>query len=285
MDGAGLAGALAASRARKPGSPALLRRLPRRTVLTVAVVVVVGVSLLAAAVDHALPMNSGGSSSAPTSYYGTLGAALGTARTSYWSWPTSSGPALVFAEGLDSPTLLGPPVNVSHLGVAACAPTLISTGSAPLPPYAGNTTTGVAPEWLYAFQATGNTLIVVAVVNGSSSVVATTPLTGACYSGPGADTTVVPVDSSVAARAAGETPASARYFASAKANNSTVGAEFFLAPIGYLPMGPAGEPVWIVTDTTCQLYGAGSSAGAKLTSIVNAGTGTLYSQSASSVTC
>lgn len=283
VDTAGLAGALAASRGRKFG--ARRQRLPTWAVVAIGVVAAVALSLLAVGVYHALGVGSGGSGSGgPASYYGDLGPALSTAKASYWSWPANGEPGLVFAEGLVSPSPLGPAVSSSHLGQTTCAPTLISSAIHGLPSYGGPATAGAAPEWLYAFQATGNELVVVAVVNGSGAVVATTPISGTCYTGPGSFTTI-PVDSSVASAAAAATKASTRYFDNATANASVVSAEFFLAPPGFLAKGPAGAPVWVVTDTTCVLYGGPSGAGSELTSVVNAGTGALFSQATSAVTC
>ena len=124
-----------------------------------------------------------------------------------------------------------------------------------------------------------------AIVNGPPIPVATTTLTGTSYSGPGADTRVVPLKGSVAGRAAGATGATEKYFASAQVDNSTVSAEFFPGPAGNFAAGPIGEPVWIVADTTGPLYGSGTSTGAEQTSVANAGTGNLNSPSAASVLC
>jgi len=223
------------------------------------------------------------SSNDPTSYYGALGAALATARASFWSWP-ASGPGLVFAEGLDSPTPLGPAVNTTHLGAVSCAPTLISTPSGSLPAFRGALTSGRAPEWLYAFLATGNTLVVVAVVNGTSAVVATTPTNGACYNGPSALNTV-PIDSAIAGGTAGATSTSSKFLTKASGNSTGVSAEFYLVPPGYLMGPPGGDPMWIVTDTTCALYGSSSVSGSTLTSVVDASTDSLVSQKATAVTC
>ena len=287
VDVAGLAGALAATR---EGVPRMSERLRHPTVWVVVAVVAVVLVVLLAIAAGVFHLPGSGSSSTPvksagaSSFYGTLGAALSTARASYWSWPASGQPALVFAEGLASPTALGPVVNVSHLGPVRCAPTLIADNFGSPPVFRGPLTQGLASVWLYAFLATGSTLVVVAVVNGTSAVVATTPTNGACYNGPGSFSTV-PVDSSVAAEAAGATNASMRFFAAASANSTAVSGEFFLAPPGYLTPTPMGEPMWILTDTTCQLYGGSASAGTILTSLVNAGTGTLYSQSSTAVIC
>ena len=219
----------------------------------------------------------------PTSYYGTLGTASETASASFWSWPPG-GPSLVFAEGLDSPALLGPAVNATHLGTVPCAPTQISTPIGSPPAFTGDVTSGLAQEWLYAFLATGNALVIIAVAGGNSAVVATTPTNGACYNGPGAFT-VLPVDSTDAAGTAGATATSASFFTNATAASAAVSAEFFLAPPGYVPSAPKADPAWVVTDTTCLLYGGSATSGSTLTSIVNAGTGALISQKATSVTC
>ena len=124
-----------------------------------------------------------------------------------------------------------------------------------------------------------------AIVNGPPIPVTTTTLTGTSYSGPGADTKVVPLKRSVAGRAAGATGASEKYFASARVDSSTVSAEFFPGPAGNFAAGPVGEPVWIVGETTGLLYGSGTPTGAERTSVANAGTGNLYSASAASVLC
>lgn len=285
-DAAGLAGALAA-RARRP-SAAEIRR--RRTILAagtaVAVAAVVVAVLLLGGARLLVPASKGPTTpaNAPSSYYGDLGPALATARASYWSWP-GGGPALVFAMGLASATQLGPPVNLSHLGAVACAPTLIISPFGSLPSDANMATAGVAPVWLYAFQATGNTLVVVAVLNGTAAIVATTPTNGACYDGPGSFTQV-PVDSSVAAATAAATAQSKRFFANATANSTSVSAEYFLVPPNYLKTTPAGtEPIWILTDTSCSLYGQATSAGHELTTVLDASTGTLTNQTTTPVTC
>ena len=286
FDDAGLAGVLAATR--DGLEPKHERRWSRAwSILAIAVAAVVVLSIVTLGALHAFGPAAGSSGpgpNAPTSFYATLGSALGTARASYWSWPVNGQPGLVFAEGLAAPGSLGAAVNVSHLGTVSCAPTLISTSVGSVPAYGGSPNTGLAPEWLYAFQATGNALVVVAVVNGTSAVVATTPMNDGCYNGPGSFN-IVPVDSSVAAKAAGATNASDGFFDAATANATPVSAEFFLAPPGYVSPGPTGEPVWIVTDTTCALYGGPASSGTALTSVVNAGTGALYSQRAAAVTC
>jgi len=286
-DTAGLAGALAA-RARQPRSP---ERQRRRRLLLAGIAVAVAVVVVAVAlVDGArllglAPKGTPGPANAPVSYYADLGSALATARASYWSWPGNGQPALVFAEGLASPTSLGPAVNVSHLGAVACAPTLISSPQGSVPADPSPAASGLAPVWLYAFQATGNALVVVLVANGSASIVATTPTNGACYNGPGSFTTV-PVDSSIASGAAAATPQSKRFFSNATANSTAVSAEYFLAPPDYLKTTPAGvDPVWILTDTSCPLYGGQAVPGSVLTTVVNAASGALQNQTTASVTC
>lgn len=286
----GLATALAGSRARLPREAKRSSEARRTwTIVAVVVVALVLLSALAVGVFHALTPGGGSggggkSPGAPSSFYGSLSPALTTAKGSYWSWPAGSGPALVFAEGLASPVALSSLVNDSHLGVAACTPTLISTSIGALPAYAGLLTAGVAPGWLYAFEATGNELVVVAVVNGTAAVVATTPMMGTCYSGPGSFSTVV-VDSSVAAATAAATNASAKFFAAASANSSAVSADFYLVPPGFVAHGPTGEPMWILTDTTCPLYGDASLTGTTLTSEVTAGTGALFAQTSTTGAC
>ena len=286
----GLATALAGSRARLPRETTRRSAVRRTwTVVAVVVIAVVLLSALAIGVFHALTPGGGSGGGgkapgAPTSFYGSLSPALATAKGSYWSWPTSSGPALVFAEGLASPVALGSIVNDTHLGVASCAPTLISTSIGALPAYAGLLSAGVAPGWLYAFEATGNELVVVAVVNGTAAVVATTPMMGTCYTGPGSFSTVV-VDSSVAAQAAAATSLSTKFFAGASANSSAVSAEFYLVPPGFVTHGPTGEPMWILTDTTCPLYGGTGVTGTTLTTEITAGTGALYAQSSATGAC
>jgi hypothetical protein len=285
----GLATALAGSRAHVPRAGSR-SSAARRTWTTVAVVVVAVVllSALAVGVFHALTPGSGSGGGktpgAPTSFYGSLAPALSTAKGSYWSWPTPSGPALVFAEGLASPVALGSIVNETRLGVAACMPTLISTSIGALPAYVGLLTAGVAPGWLYAFEATGNELVVVAVVNGSAAIVATTSMMGTCYSGPGSFSTVV-VDSSVAAQTAAGTNLSSKFFAAANANATAVSAEFYLVPPGFVAHAPIGEPMWILTDSTCPLFGDPSATGTTLTSEISAGTGALYAQTTATGTC
>jgi len=280
----GLAGALAARREASSGE-ARRRRARRAWAVGAAVAVTVIAVLAAAYYDFGgrPRADSSATGPAPTSYYGTLGTALATARSSFWSWPPG-GPSLVFAEGLASPAVLPPAVNATHLGAVACAPTQISTPIGSLPAFGGALSSGLAPEWLYAFLATGNTLVVVAVANGTSAVVATTPTNGACYNGPGAFTTV-PVDSSVAAAAAAATAKSSKFFTTESANSTPVGAEFFLAPPGYVGGAPPGVPIWVVTDTTCDLYGSTATHGSTFASVVNAATGALVSQKTSSVTC
>lgn len=285
-DTAGLAGALAARARRPPASERRRRRQQLLAGLAVAVaVVVLAVVLLGGARLFGLgPKGTASTANAPVSYYADLGAALATARASYWSWP-GDGPALVFAEGLASPTALGPAVNISHLGAVACAPTLISNPEGSVPADTSPVVSGLAPVWLYAFQATGNALVVVVVANGSSGIVATTQTNGACYNGPGSFTTV-PVDSSVAAGTAAATAQSKRFFTNATTNSTAVSAVYFLAPPNYLKTTPAGvDPIWILTDTSCPLYGGGAVRGASLTTVVNAATGALQNQTTASVTC
>jgi hypothetical protein len=287
VNGAGLAGALAATRDQRPRGFARLRLPKNGAIIAVVVVVVIALAVLLAVAIEDLDAGAGSSSPSggPTTYYGSIGAALATARASYWSWPASGQPSLVFAEGLASPSALGPVVNVSHLGAVSCAPTLISASAGSPATFGGLLTSGQATVWLYAFLATGNTLIVVAVVDGVSEVVATTPQSGGCYNGPGSFSTVV-VDSSVAAGSAGATNASTKFFAAAAANSTVVSAEFFLAPPGYVTPAPMGEPMWVLTDTTCPLYGgASATTGTAMTSLVNAGTGALYSQKTAPVSC
>jgi hypothetical protein len=278
-----LAGTIAA-RLQEPSASARQRR--RRAWYAVGGGLAIAVILVVAATAYYV-RDAGSHASdtdSPTSYYGTLGTGLSAARASYWSWP-ATGPSLVFAVGLDSPASLGPALNATHLGTVTCLPTLISTTAQPLPPFTGNVTSGLAPEWLYAFLATGNALVVIAVVNGTAEVVATTPSNGGCYNGPTAFTTV-PVDSTDAAGVAGSTAASSRFFANASANLTPVSAEFFLAPPGYdPPPPPPSYPIWYVTDTTCQLYGTQPSSGSILASEVNAGNGTLVSQTTTTVSC
>jgi len=288
-DGAGLAGALAA-RARRPS--AAQRR--RRRLLAIAGVAVALAVLLGTIAflggGHLLGLSSGSKgtstpANAPVSYLSDLGPALATARASYWSWPGNGQPALVFAEGLASASTLGPAVNVSHLGAVACAPTLISGPLGPLPTDSSPAVSGLAPVWLYAFQATGNALVIVAVTNGSAAVVATTPTNGLCYDGPGSFTTV-PVDSSLAAGTAADTAESKRFFANATANSTDVSAEYYLVPPDYLKTIPAGTyPDWILTDTSCELYGSAAVHGVSLTTVINAATGALQNQTTASVTC
>jgi len=282
MDGAGLAGGLAVARRRTPKPTDRLRN-PLLWAVTAAVVLAL---LLAITLASDVGSPSGGSkSTAPTTFYGNLGPAISSAKGSYWSWPASGQPGLVFAEGLASPAALGPAVNVSHLGTVACAPTIISSALGPLPADSGNVSAGAAPVWLYAFLATGNTLVVVATSSGSASVVATTPVQGDCYRGPGSFSTV-PVDSSIAAQAAAATRLAGQFLAAASANMSAVSVELFLAPPGFLAHGPMGDPVWILTDSTCPLYGgSSSSSGSELTTVVDATSGMLYSQNTTTTIC
>jgi hypothetical protein len=284
----GLAGALAAARARPARRKGRRdRSSPTWPFVAIGVAGLVLLSVLVAGVFHAFGSGSsndnGPAPAAPTSFYGSLGPALSTARASYWNWPASGQPELVFAEGLASPVALGAAVNISHLGTAPCAPTLIAGSVGPLPAYAGLMTDGIAAEWLYAFEATGMTLVVVAVDNGSAGVVATTPTNGACYTGPGSFATV-PVDSSVASAAAAATDLSKAFFEGAGTNLTPVSAEFYLVPPGYVADGPMGDPTWVVTDTTCLLYG-GTGSGTALTTDVDAATGKVFAQSSAAATC
>ena len=96
----------------------------------------------------------------------------------------------------------------------------------------------------------------------------------------------MPVDSSIAAQAASATKLSAQFFASAAANTSAVSVELFLAPPGFLAHGPMGDPVWVLTDSTCPLYGGASSAsGSDLTTVVDASTGALFTQNTTALSC
>ncbi|HTP54913.1 MAG TPA: hypothetical protein VML94_08175 [Thermoplasmata archaeon] len=278
----GLAGALASRR--MAFSEKAERERRRRRWLAGAAVVVAALSVLAGFAYYDLGGAPHPSSSAdPTSFYTTLGPATSTARSSFWSWPPA-GPSLVFAEGLASGAPLGPAVNASHLGATLCAPTLILASAGTLPAFGGTLTAGLATEWLYAYLATGNALVVVAVEGSVSEVVATTPTNGACYNGPGAFMTV-PIDSTVAAGTAGATAKSTTFFASAGTNSTGVSAEFFLAPPGYVSGAPKGDPMWVVTDTTCALYGNSVTSGSTLTTVVDAGVGGVVSQRTTSGTC
>jgi hypothetical protein len=289
-DAGGLASVLAATRARAPRP-----RPPRRRSRAVWVAVgaaAVAIGLIAALLVGAfeglhigLPASSSppSPSAGPSSYYGALPAANAAARALYWDWPSNGEPPLVFAEGLASPVRLGAVVNASHLGTANCAPTLLSTSIPALPAYNASVTGGIAPGWLFAFTPGAGSLLVLAVVNGTASIVASSTSSGACYYGPGAFNTVV-VDSSVAASAAGATQASRGFLGTANASGDPVSADFYLVPPGYLAGTPL-EPMWIVNDTTCALYGGPAGSGTTLTSEVNAATGRLYAQSAATVAC
>lgn len=219
----------------------------------------------------------------PSSFYGALPAATAFARALYWDWPPNGQPPLVFAEGLVSPAALGPIANTSHLGVTACSPTLLSTAVATLPAYTGGASAGIAPGWLFAFSPLAMQLVILAVVDGNASLVATTSSDGACYNGPGPFNTVV-VDSSVAAGAAAGTALSRTFLAGASANATPVDAEFLLIPPGTVTGTPL-DPVWLVNDTTCELYGTGPASGTTLASAVNAATGALLSQSETTGAC
>ena len=219
----------------------------------------------------------------PSSFYGSLPAANALARASYWDWPLNGQPPLVFAEGLASPSALGAIVNGTRLGAEPCAPTLLSTTIPTLPPYPGALSAGLAPAWLFAFNPSGFTLMILAVVNGTASLVATTVTNGACYNGPGSFNAVA-VDSGVAAAAAAVTPRSMTYFHNASANGTAVSAEYLLVPPGYVAGTPLA-PMWVVTDTTCALYGGPAVLGTALTSVVNAATGVLVSQKLATTTC
>jgi len=218
-----------------------------------------------------------------SSFYGSLPAANAMARASYWGWPLNGQPPLVFAEGLASPSELGALVNASHLGAVRCSPTVLSAPVPSLPTYVGALTAGLAPAWLFAFNPSVGTLLVLAVVNGTASLAATAASNGACYAGPGSFNTVA-VDSTVAASIAGAASVSHTYFRAADANGTTVSAEYLLVPPGYVPHTPLA-PMWVVNDTTCTLYGSPAVPGSNLTSIVNAATGALVSQTVVPVTC
>lgn len=285
----GLATALAATRARSPLESQTPRRGRRRwaPVIVLAGVVAVAALVTAAALAFGVvhvSSSSGSTPTAPTTFYESLATALSTAHSSYWSWPSSNGqPPLVFAEALVSPVPLGPVVNLTHLGAVTCDPTVISGAVGTLPAYAGTLTAGVSFGWLYGFEATGKTLVVVAVVNGTSGVVASTPIDGSCYDGPGSFSTVV-VDGAVATQAAGATKVSTHFLNSEATNATSVYAEFLLVPPGYLPSTPS-SPMWVITDSTCPLYGGSPVGGVTLTTLVDGNNGTVYTQALSPVTC
>lgn len=290
----GLATVLAATRERLPGGEEQARRdrpAPSRRGWTLAAVAVAAVVVLAALfLWYPYVYVHPGSSSAsvgttpgvPTSFYQTLPTAGATAKGSYWDWANPNQPPLVFAEGLASPRALGAVANASHLGTFTCAATILSKGITALPALSGPVTTGVALGWLFAYQATGSTLVVVAVVNGTSAIVASTPDDGACYNGPGSFS-AVPVDSEVAVANASVTSVSKTFFTDAAANSSVVSAEFLLVPPAFVPH--TTEPMWIILDTTCPLYSGSASSGETLTSEMVGTTGALYSQTSVSVTC
>lgn len=292
-EGRGLATALAAIRARAP-RPSPSRRRPRTTWVAVGAAVVALILLAALLVGafagsrFTVPGISGGGGTAPSppvlsSFYGALPAANSAARALYWAWPTNGEPPLVFAEGLAPHVALGALANASHLGTFPCAPTILSTTVPPLPSASGPLSGGLAPAWLFAFNPSGFTLLVLAVVNGTATPVATTVSNGACYNGPGAFSTVV-VDSSVAASAAGTTSKSKSFFQAATENGTDISAQFLLVPPGYLAHTPFA-PMWVVNDTTCLLYGGPDVLGTTLSSVVNAATGALYSQASVTVDC
>jgi hypothetical protein len=292
-EGGGLASALAATRARLPRG-AERRRRTRTTRIAVgaaAVALVLLAALLVGALYGLRLSGPGGSGSTPpnattgvpSSFYGSLPAANALARASYWDWPLNGQPPLVFAEGLASPSALSAIVNGSRLGTVPCGPTLLSTTIPTLPPYPGALSAGLAPAWLFAFNPSGFTLMVLAVVNGTASLVATTVTDGACYNGPGSFNAVA-VDSGVAAAAAAATLRSKTFFQDAGANGTAVSAEYLLVPPGYVAGSPLA-PMWVVNDTTCALYGGPAVLGTALSSVVNAATGSLYSQKLTTVTC
>jgi hypothetical protein len=223
------------------------------------------------------------SGASPTTYYGSLPAANAAARALYWDWPANDEPPLVFAEGLAAPSALGSLVNSTHLGTADCSPTLLSTSIPALPAYSGPATAGLAQGWLFAFSTTAGALLVLAVVNGTASIVATTTSVGPCYDGPGSFSTVV-VDSSVAATVAGATGTSKSFFEGASASHSPVSGQLLLVPPGYVAHTPL-DPMWLLNYSTCTLYGGTTGPGTTLASIVNAATGALYSQSSVDVAC
>jgi hypothetical protein len=288
----GLASALAATRARGPRPPPRRRRSRVAWVAVGAAavaVVLIGALLLGSffgvqltSPSHGTPGGTGGSGG-PSTFYGALPSANTAARALFWDWPPSGEPPLVFAEGLASPTALAAVANATHLGIAGCAPTLLTMPIAGLPAFNGSLTAGLAPAWLYAYSTTAAALLVLAVVNGTATIVATLPSMGPCYSGPGSFSTVV-VDSSVAASAAGATSVSKAFLRDAAVNGTAVSADFSLVPPGYVPHSPL-DPMWLVNDTSCPLYGGAAVAGTALASVVNAATGALYSQSSVSVTC
>ena len=287
-----MASALAATRARATRPPE--RRRPSRSrwvaIGAAAVALVLIAALFVGAYEGvrfvSTPKSNGTSPSAgpvPTTFYGALTPANLAARALYWDWPSNDEPPLVFAEGLAAPGALGELANASRLGVTNCTPTILSESVPTLPAYAGSITAGEAQGWLFAFSTVGGTLLLLAVVNGTATIVASTTSPGACYSGPGSFNAVV-VDSSAAAATAEATRLSMNFLRGASANSSAVSTELLLVPPGYVALSPA-VPMWIVTDTTCPLYGAGGGAGSALTTTVNAETGALYAQSSASVRC
>lgn len=290
--GAGLASALAATRARATRPPE--RRRPSRSRWVAVGAAAVALGLIAALFVGAYegvhfvstPKSNGTSPSSgpvPTTFYGALTPANLAARALYWDWPSNDEPPLVFAEGLAAPTALGGLANSSRLGVTNCTPTILSESVPTLPAYSGSTTAGEAQGWLFAFSTVGGTLLVLAVVNGTATIVASTTSPGACYTGPGSFNAVV-VDSSVAAATAEATRLSMNFLRGASANSTAVSTELLLVPPGYVAHSPA-DPMWIVNDTTCGLYGPGTTSGSTLTTVVNAETGSLFSQNSVSVRC
>jgi hypothetical protein len=288
---AGLASALAATRARAARGPPRRRRSRSPWIALGAGVVAVGLiaALLVGAYEGVrfAPPPKGGTTPPPgptaTSFYESLTPANAAARALYWDWPSNDEPPLVFAEGLASPTALGGMVNASHLGVTACAPTILSETIPTLPGYSGALTAGDAQGWLYAFITVGDTLLVLAVVNETATIVASTPSTGMCYSGPGSFSAVV-IDSSVAAATAGGTREATAFLHDASENGTALSGELLLVPPGYVAHAPA-DPMWVVNDTSCTLYGTGPAVGTTLTSVVNAVSGALYNQSTVAVSC
>jgi hypothetical protein len=290
--GAGLASALAATRARATRPPERRRRSRSRWVAigAAAVALVLIAALFVGAYEGvrfvSTPKTNGTSPSSgpvPTTFYGALTPANLAARALYWDWPSNDEPPLVFAEGLAAPVSLGAMANATRLGVTNCTPTILSETVPTLPAYSGSTTTGEAQGWLFAFSTVGGTLLVLAVVNGTATIVASTTSPGACYGGPGSFNAVV-VDSSVAAATAEATRLSMAFLHGASANSTAVSTELLLVPPGYVSLSPP-VPMWIVTDTTCALYDPGGGGGSALTTVVNAVTGALYSQASAPVHC
>ena len=289
--GGGLAAALAATRARPERPPSRRRRSRAKWIATGAAVV--AILLLAGIVFGTFRVLLPGSSPSgttpgptspsvgPTAFYAALVPASDAARAADWNGGGGNGPPLVFAEGFASPTALGPAVTAGQFGTSACSPHLLTDVLEDVPTFNGSLAAGTAPYWLFAFSTSASQLLAVIVVNGTASPVATISSDGQCYNGPSTFNAVV-IDSSLAASTAAATNTSSGFLANE--SNASVSAEFFLAPPGFVSGAPP-VPLWIITDTTCPLFGTAAGNGTSLTSLVEATTGTLYTQDVQATTC